>query len=89
MIGFGTLTLLRNPEQAAEVRGGDPAVVNRAVEELLRLLTVVRTGRRRVAIEDIERAAGGGCGGGHPLPGQDGRVRRPGAAGELVTRWAT
>jgi cytochrome P450 len=54
MIGFGTLTLLQNPEQAAEVRGGDPAVVNRAVEELLRLLTVVHTGRRRVALEDIE-----------------------------------
>ncbi|GAA1297678.1 cytochrome P450 [Pseudonocardia xinjiangensis] len=54
MIGFGTLTLLQNPEQAAEVRDGDPAVVNRAVEELLRLLTVVHTGRRRVALDDIE-----------------------------------
>ncbi|MEN3268840.1 cytochrome P450 [Pseudonocardia sp.] len=54
MLGFGTLTLLQHPEQAAEVRGGDPAVVNSTVEELLRLLTVVHSGRRRVAIEDIE-----------------------------------
>jgi cytochrome P450 len=54
MIGLGTLTLLQHPEQAAEVRDGDRAVANSAVEELLRLLTVVHTGRRRVAIEDIE-----------------------------------
>jgi cytochrome P450 len=54
MIGFGTLTLLQHPEQAAEVRDGDAVVVKSAVEELLRLLTVVHTGRRRVALEDIE-----------------------------------
>jgi cytochrome P450 len=54
MIGFGMLTLLQHPEQAADVRDGDPAVVKGAVEELLRLLTVVHTGRRRVALEDIE-----------------------------------
>jgi cytochrome P450 len=54
MIAFGTLTLLEHPEQAAEVRDGDAAVVKSAVEELLRLLTVVHTGRRRVALEDIE-----------------------------------
>jgi cytochrome P450 len=54
MIAFGTLTLLKHPEQAAEVRDGGTAVVKSAVEELLRLLTVVHTGRRRVALEDIE-----------------------------------
>jgi cytochrome P450 len=54
MIAFGTLTLLQHPEQAAEVRDGDPGAVKSAVEELLRLLTVVHTGRRRVALEDIE-----------------------------------
>ncbi|HEY4421190.1 MAG TPA: cytochrome P450 [Pseudonocardia sp.] len=54
MIALGTLTLLEHPEQAAEVRDGDSAVVKSAVEELLRLLTVVHTGRRRVALEDIE-----------------------------------
>jgi cytochrome P450 len=54
MIGLGTLTLLRHPDQAAEIRGGDPATVAAAVEELLRLLTVVHTGRRRAATEDVE-----------------------------------
>lgn len=54
MLAFGTLTLLEHPEQAAEVRDGDTALVKSAVEELLRLLTVVHTGRRRVALEDIE-----------------------------------
>jgi cytochrome P450 len=54
MIGLGMLTLLQHPEQAAEVRDGDPSVVRSAVEELLRLLTVVHTVRRRTAAEDIE-----------------------------------
>ena len=54
MIAFGMLTLLQYPEQAAEVRDGDPSVVKSAVEELLRLLTVSHSGRRRVALEDIK-----------------------------------
>ena len=54
MIGFGTLTLLQHPEQAAQVRDGDATVVKSAVEELLRLLTVVHAGRRRTALADIE-----------------------------------
>ena len=54
MISLGTLTLLQHPEQAAEVRDGDAAVVKSAVEELLRWLSVVHTGRRRIALEDIE-----------------------------------
>ncbi|MCE0764798.1 hypothetical protein LWC35_18060 [Pseudonocardia kujensis] len=56
MLSLGTLTLLRHPDQAAQVRDGDPATVAPAVEELLRLLTVVHTGRRRVAREDVELA---------------------------------
>jgi cytochrome P450 len=52
MIALGTLTLLRDPEQAARVRAGE--AVSGAVEELLRLLTVVHFGRRRVATEDVE-----------------------------------
>lgn len=56
MIGLGTLTLLNHPEQAAAVRDGDDATVTSAVEELLRLLTIVHTGRRRVATEDVEVA---------------------------------
>lgn len=54
-LALGTLTLLQHPDQAAEVRDSDdPDVVNSAVEELLRLLTVVHSGRRRVATEDVE-----------------------------------
>ena len=52
MIALGTLTLLRDAEQAARVRSGE--AVDGAVEELLRLLTVVHLGRRRVATEDVE-----------------------------------
>jgi len=54
MISLGTLALLRHPDQAAEVRDGEATVVEGAVEELLRWLTVVRTGLRRTALEDIE-----------------------------------
>jgi cytochrome P450 len=56
MISLGTLTLLHHPEQAAQLRDGEPAVVNAAVEELLRLLTITHTGRRRLATEDVELA---------------------------------
>jgi cytochrome P450 len=56
MISLGTLALLQHPEQAAQLRDGEPAVVNAAVEELLRLLSITHTGRRRVATEDVELA---------------------------------
>jgi cytochrome P450 len=55
MIALGTLALLEHPDQLAALRGADdPQVVGRAVEELLRYLTIVHGGRRRVALEDIE-----------------------------------
>ncbi|MET7773881.1 cytochrome P450 [Nocardia sp. NPDC005366] len=55
MIALGTALLLANPEQAAVLRDcDDPSVVESAVEELLRFLTVVHHGRRRVAMTDIE-----------------------------------
>ncbi|WP_431231133.1 cytochrome P450 [Mycolicibacterium psychrotolerans] len=55
MIGIGVLALLENPEQAAIVRDADdPKVVANAVEELLRYLSIIQNGQRRVAIEDIE-----------------------------------
>jgi cytochrome P450 len=55
MIGLGTLTLLQHPDQLAELRGSeDPKLVAGAVEELLRYLNITHSGRRRVAIEDIE-----------------------------------
>lgn len=55
MIALGTLALLRNPEQLAEVReSDDPALIASTVEEMLRYLTIVHSGRRRVALEDVE-----------------------------------
>jgi cytochrome P450 len=57
MIGLGTLALLENPAQLAELREtDDPKLVAGAVEELLRYLNIVHSGRRRVATEDVEVA---------------------------------
>ncbi|QLJ01750.1 cytochrome P450 [Streptomyces sp. NEAU-sy36] len=55
MIALGTLALLENPDQLALLRdGADPKQVAAAVEELLRYLNITHSGRRRVALEDIE-----------------------------------
>ncbi|WP_345495109.1 cytochrome P450 [Nocardia callitridis] len=55
MIALGTLALLEHPEQLAQLRDSpDPALVRSTVEEMLRYLTIVHSGRRRVAIEDVE-----------------------------------
>jgi cytochrome P450 len=55
MIALGTLALLEHPDQLAALRDADdPALIAGAVEELLRYLTIVHSGRRRVALEDIE-----------------------------------
>ncbi|MEW9548295.1 cytochrome P450 [Nonomuraea sp. NPDC050783] len=57
MIALGTLALLENPTQLALLRdGGDPELVAGAVEELLRYLNITHSGRRRVALADIEIA---------------------------------
>src|ERR1700757_4525797 len=54
MIGLGVLALLDNPDQAAVLRDAeDPKVVANAVEELLRYLSIIQNGQRRVALEDI------------------------------------
>ncbi|WP_306209115.1 cytochrome P450 [Actinoplanes sp. RD1] len=56
MISLGTLLLLQNPDQLALLRdnSGDPKFVANAVEEILRYLTIVHTGVRRIATEDID-----------------------------------
>ncbi|GGU82408.1 cytochrome P450 [Streptomyces albospinus] len=55
MIALGTLALLQHPAQLTRLReSDDPKVVASAVEELLRYLSIVHSGRRRVALEDIE-----------------------------------
>ena len=57
MIGIGVLALLQYPGQAAVLRDtDDPKVVANAVEELLRYLSIIQNGQRRVAAEDIEIA---------------------------------
>ncbi|REF00788.1 cytochrome P450 [Thermomonospora umbrina] len=53
MLGLGVLTLLRHPDQLAALRT-DPSLIGRAVEELLRFLTVVQAGAPRVALEPVE-----------------------------------
>ncbi|MEE1815972.1 cytochrome P450 [Streptomyces sp. SP18ES09] len=52
MLSLGTFALLRNPDQLAALRA-DPALVDQAVEELLRYLTVAKT-FMRTALEDVE-----------------------------------
>ncbi|TWV58281.1 cytochrome P450 [Streptomyces misionensis] len=55
MIALGTLALLEHPDQLALLRdGAEPKQVAAAVEELLRYLNITHSGRRRVALEDIE-----------------------------------
>ncbi|MEY8014548.1 cytochrome P450 [Mycobacterium servetii] len=54
MIGLGVLALLANPEQVPVIRdAADPKIVANAVEELLRYLSIIQNGQRRVALEDI------------------------------------
>jgi cytochrome P450 len=57
MIALGTLVLLEHPDQLALLRNeDDPKLVAGAVEELLRYLNITHSGRRRVALADIEIA---------------------------------
>ncbi|MBV8965829.1 MAG: cytochrome P450 [Mycobacteriaceae bacterium] len=57
MIGLGVLALLEHPDQLAVIRDADdPGVLANAVEELLRYLSIIQNGQRRVAADDIEIA---------------------------------
>jgi cytochrome P450 len=74
MIALGTLTLLEHPDQLAAIRDtDDPALIAGAVEELLRYLTIAHSGRRRIALEDIEID-------GHTIHASDGIVLAADAA---------
>lgn len=54
-IALGTLALLQNPEQLAELRDtDDPKLIAAAVEELLRYLSIAHLAPRRFALEDID-----------------------------------
>ncbi|MFD6986159.1 cytochrome P450, partial [Streptomyces sp. NPDC059956] len=52
MLALGAFALLQNPEQLAALRA-DPALVDQAVEELLRYLSVAKS-FMRTALEDVE-----------------------------------
>lgn len=57
MIALGTYALLTRPDELALVRASDdPQLAVRTVEELLRYLSIVHSGQRRVALDDIEIA---------------------------------
>ncbi|GAA3431831.1 cytochrome P450 [Kutzneria kofuensis] len=53
MIAMAVLTLLRHPDQLAQLRA-DPGLVPSAVDELLRFLSVSQNGMVRVATADLE-----------------------------------
>ena len=53
MLGIGTLLLLQHPDQLAALRA-DPSLVDNAVEELMRYLTIIQFGTVRTALEDVE-----------------------------------
>ncbi|MDT5084791.1 MAG: hypothetical protein QOJ61_1834 [Mycobacterium sp.] len=57
MIGLGVVALLENPDQLAVIRDAtDQGVIANAVEELLRYLSIIQNGQRRIAAEDIDIA---------------------------------
>jgi len=53
MTALGVLTLLQHPDQLSAIKA-DPSLIRGAVEELLRYSSVLHTGARRVALEDID-----------------------------------
>ncbi len=57
MIALGALTLLAHPGQLTQLRNSDDhGLISRAVDELLRYLSNVHTGLRRLTLADIEIA---------------------------------
>ncbi|MEU7062740.1 cytochrome P450 [Streptomyces sp. NPDC046161] len=68
MISLGVLTLLRHPGHFAALGSReDPVRLAGTVEEMLRHLTVVQRGIRRIAVEDVEV-------GGHPVRAGEGVI---------------
>lgn len=54
MLGLGVLALLDHPEQLAALRDDPAGLMETAVEEMLRYLSIVDTGIVRYALEDME-----------------------------------
>ncbi|HEX7302695.1 cytochrome P450 [Lentzea sp.] len=53
MLGLGTFTLLRHPDQL-KILKDEPEVLDNAVEELMRYLSIIHFGPVRTAAEDVE-----------------------------------
>ncbi|MCE6997811.1 cytochrome P450 [Saccharothrix sp. S26] len=53
MLGLGTLLLLQRPDQLAALRA-DPSLMDNAVEEMMRYLSIIQFGTLRTALEDVE-----------------------------------
>ncbi|WP_090769093.1 cytochrome P450 [Nonomuraea maritima] len=53
MLGLGTFALLEHPDQLGALRA-DPALLDNAIEELLRYLSIIQMGVTRVATEDVK-----------------------------------
>ncbi|MEV3902178.1 cytochrome P450 [Mycobacterium sp. NPDC050551] len=54
-LSVSVVALLEHPEQQALLRDtDDPKVIAAAVEELMRYCSIIQTGQRRIAVEDIE-----------------------------------
>ncbi|MBB5915327.1 cytochrome P450 [Nocardia transvalensis] len=56
-LSLSVVALLEHPDQLALLRDADdPKEIATAIEELLRYLSIIQTGQRRIAVEDIEVA---------------------------------
>jgi cytochrome P450 len=53
MLGIGTFTLLQHPDQL-KILKDEPEVIDNAVEELMRYLSIIHFGPVRTATEDVE-----------------------------------
>jgi cytochrome P450 len=53
MLGIGTFTLLQHPDQL-KILKDEPGVIDNAVEELMRYLSIIHFGPVRTATEDVE-----------------------------------
>lgn len=55
MLSLSVPALLEHPDQSTRLRNTeDPKFIATAVEELMRYLSIIQTGQRRIALEDIE-----------------------------------